>query len=154
MNAQIAQHLNVAESAIIRVEEWASVLFVVCRKIGARFVSKKIVKKVVGMNCVQVETFKEKVVVDTTNQVGYVIRSGFDVGNFYYIKKFNPEGIDIRGLDYSSVNGESLPDKPQDKDRSHEYNAVMSAIGFGKPTLIAYGMPGDCRYPSGYRVEK
>jgi hypothetical protein len=45
MNTQaIAQHLNTTESAIIRVEEWANVLFVVCRKLGARFVSKKVVK--------------------------------------------------------------------------------------------------------------
>lgn len=43
MNAQIAQHLNIAESAIVRIEEWAKVLFVVCKKIGARFVSKKVV---------------------------------------------------------------------------------------------------------------
>lgn len=43
MNAAIAQHLNICESAIVRVEEWARVLFVVCRKLGARFVSKKVV---------------------------------------------------------------------------------------------------------------
>lgn len=42
--AAIAQHLNIAESAIIRIEEWANVLFVVCRKLGARFVSKKVLK--------------------------------------------------------------------------------------------------------------
>lgn len=40
----IARHLNIAESAILRIEEWANVLFVVCRKLGARFVSKKVVK--------------------------------------------------------------------------------------------------------------
>lgn len=39
---QIANHLNIAESAIVRVEEWDNVLFVVCRKIRARFVSKKV----------------------------------------------------------------------------------------------------------------
>jgi len=42
MNTAIAQHLNIAESAITRVEEWASVLFVVVRGLGARFVSKKV----------------------------------------------------------------------------------------------------------------
>lgn len=42
MNAAIATKLNVLESAIVRVEEWAHVLFVVVRGIGARFVSKKI----------------------------------------------------------------------------------------------------------------
>lgn len=44
MNAQIAQHLNIAESAITRIEEWAKVLFVIAKGIGARFVSKKVVK--------------------------------------------------------------------------------------------------------------
>lgn len=44
MNAAIAQHLNILESAIVRVEEWSKVLFVVARGIGARFVSKKVVK--------------------------------------------------------------------------------------------------------------
>lgn len=38
----IARHLNVAESAITRCEEWARVLFVVVKGLGARFVSKKI----------------------------------------------------------------------------------------------------------------
>lgn len=44
MNAAIAQKLNVLESAIVRVEEWANVLFVVVKGLGARFVSKKVVK--------------------------------------------------------------------------------------------------------------
>lgn len=42
--AAVARHLNVAESAIVRVEEWAHVLFVVVKGLGARFVSKKVVK--------------------------------------------------------------------------------------------------------------
>ncbi len=44
MNAAIAQKLNVLESAIVRIEEWANVLFVVVKGLGARFVSKKVVK--------------------------------------------------------------------------------------------------------------
>ena len=44
MNAQIAQHLNVTESAILEVQEWARVLWVRIRGIGARFVSKKVIK--------------------------------------------------------------------------------------------------------------
>lgn len=44
MNAQIAQHLNVAETAILEIQEWAKVLWVRVRGIGARFVSKKVVK--------------------------------------------------------------------------------------------------------------
>ncbi|MEG4273832.1 MULTISPECIES: hypothetical protein [unclassified Microcoleus] len=38
---QIANHLNITESAIVRVEEWATVLFVVCRKIGRGLLAKK-----------------------------------------------------------------------------------------------------------------
>ena len=51
MNAAIAQHLNILESAIVKVEEWANVLFVVAKGIGARFVSKKVAK-------VEVKTLK------------------------------------------------------------------------------------------------
>lgn len=52
MNAAIATKLNVLESAIIRVEEWAHVLFVVVKGLGARFVSKKVVelKKMTKIN--------------------------------------------------------------------------------------------------------
>ena len=45
MQAAIASHQNVAESVIVRVEEWASVIFAVVKGLGARFVSKKIVKR-------------------------------------------------------------------------------------------------------------
>jgi hypothetical protein len=38
----IATHLNVLETTIVRIEEWANVLFVVAKGLGARFVSKKI----------------------------------------------------------------------------------------------------------------
>jgi hypothetical protein len=40
--AAIANHLNVAASAIVEVQEWARVLWVRVRGIGARFVSKRI----------------------------------------------------------------------------------------------------------------
>lgn len=42
--AQIAKHLNVVENAIVRVEKWAKVLFVVVKGLGARFVSKKVIE--------------------------------------------------------------------------------------------------------------
>ena len=42
----IAQHLNVLESAITEVQEWARVLWVRVKGIGCRFVSKKVVKVV------------------------------------------------------------------------------------------------------------
>jgi hypothetical protein len=44
LNAQIAQHLNVVESAILEIQEWANVLWVRIKGVGARFVSKKVVK--------------------------------------------------------------------------------------------------------------
>jgi len=45
LTAAIASHLNVSESAIMRIEEWANVMFVTAKGIGARFVSKKIKEK-------------------------------------------------------------------------------------------------------------
>jgi len=42
--AQIATSLNVSPNQIKRSEEWANVLFVVVKGLGARFVSKKVVK--------------------------------------------------------------------------------------------------------------
>ena len=41
--AAIANHLNVAEAAITEVQEWARVLWVRVRGLGARFVSKKVI---------------------------------------------------------------------------------------------------------------
>jgi hypothetical protein len=42
----IATKLNVLESAIVRIEEWTWVMFVVVKGLGARFVSKKVVAAV------------------------------------------------------------------------------------------------------------
>lgn len=42
--AAVASHLNVVESAVVRVEEWANCLFAVVKGLGARFVSKKVIK--------------------------------------------------------------------------------------------------------------
>ena len=50
MNSAIATKLNVLESAIVRIEEWAHVLFVVVKGLGARFVSKKVLKEVTVEN--------------------------------------------------------------------------------------------------------
>jgi hypothetical protein len=47
MNTAIAQHLNVTPSAILEVQEWARVLWVRVKGLGARFVSKKVVKKMI-----------------------------------------------------------------------------------------------------------
>ena len=38
----IAQHLNVADEAIVEIQEWAKVLWVRVKGLGARFVSKKV----------------------------------------------------------------------------------------------------------------
>jgi hypothetical protein len=42
--AAIANHLNVAASAIVEIQEWARVLWVRIKGVGARFVSKKVVE--------------------------------------------------------------------------------------------------------------
>lgn len=42
--AAIASHLNVAASAIVEIQEWARVLWVRIKGVGARFVSKKVVE--------------------------------------------------------------------------------------------------------------
>jgi len=49
MNTAVAQHLNVAAEAILEVQEWARVLWVRVKGIGARFVSKKVVEMNVEM---------------------------------------------------------------------------------------------------------
>jgi hypothetical protein len=54
----IAQHLNIVESAITRCEEWANVLFVVAKGIGARFVSKKINVEEEKMEELESHTFR------------------------------------------------------------------------------------------------
>lgn len=57
--AAIATHLNVPESAIVRVEEWANVLLAVVRGLGARFVSKKVVK-MSEPTYIKLDTYRKK----------------------------------------------------------------------------------------------
>ena len=58
--AVIAQHLNITEATIVRIEEWANVLFVVCRRIGARFVSKKLIEaKIMLKNSASFQEMKD-----------------------------------------------------------------------------------------------
>lgn len=152
MNTQaIAQHLNINEELIIEVQMWARVLWVRIKGMRPKFVSKKVA---IIMNMIQVVTSKEKVVVDQQNNVAYAVRAGYDVGDFYHIKRFDPIGKDLRMIDLSSVKGEMLSDSPLNPVRSAEYKAVLSAISYRKPSLIAYGEPGKCRYPSGYKIAK
>ena len=42
--AAIAKHLNIAEALIAEVQEWAHVLWVRVKGVGARFVSKRVAK--------------------------------------------------------------------------------------------------------------
>jgi hypothetical protein len=112
MNTAIAQHLNVAESAIIRVEEWANVLFAVVKGIGARFVSKKVIK--VEFNQSEAaELVAEKV----SNKYGfgqckvwsnrpgelrvYVGKHGYveikDTVDLYYLKGYKKEVAELLG---------------------------------------------------------
>lgn len=109
-----------------------------------RFVSKKVIKAV---NFIKVEVFKDNVVVDLDSQVAYTLRAS--EGDMYIVKKFNPKGKDIRGIDASAIR--------QDRSEwiqpgSDEYKAVMAAYVHPR-SLNAYGFPGDCLYPTGYVVE-
>jgi hypothetical protein len=73
--AAIATKLNVLESAIVRVEEWASVMFVVVKGLGARFVSKKIV---------EVKKVEMKLTVDKHTDVKWVCNSETPTDNKYF----------------------------------------------------------------------
>lgn len=42
----IAKHLNIVQSEVLRIEEWANCLFVVVKGLGARFVSKKVMEEI------------------------------------------------------------------------------------------------------------
>lgn len=54
----IASHLNILESAIAEVQEWAKVLWVRFKQGRPRFVSKKVVEvKMTGINPEKVSTF-------------------------------------------------------------------------------------------------
>lgn len=99
------------------------------------------------MRCIQVGVCRETVVIDAESQMGYVVRSGYDMGNVYLVKKFNPSGMDIRMLDYSSILGERI------KPDSSEYAPVIEAIGWSKPSLEGFGAPGKVLFPAGYKVK-
>jgi hypothetical protein len=72
MNTQaIATHLNIVDSAIIEIQEWASVLWVKFTG-GVRFVSKKI------------GAAKMKLTVEKQSQVKWVCRSETPTSNKYF----------------------------------------------------------------------
>ena len=91
------------------------------------------------------------VVVDLNNKsVAYIIKKGYDMGWHYLIKKFNPQGKDIRMLHYASVRGERIDDIKKTPDQqSDEYKAVLKAAYHSEKELVAHGR--DCAYPDGYK---
>jgi len=64
--AAIANHLNVAESAITEVQEWARVMWVRVKGLGARFVSKRVVK-VMEIQGIEVQEKRWGLVTDSAN---------------------------------------------------------------------------------------
>jgi hypothetical protein len=90
------------------------------------------------------------VVVDLDNKsVAYIIQKGYDMGWHYCIKKFNPQGKDIRMLHYASVQGERIDDIKKNSDQqSDEYKAVLKAAYHSEKELVAHGR--NCAYPNGF----
>jgi hypothetical protein len=72
--AAIANHLNVAESAITEIQEWARVLWVRVKGLGARFVSKKVAMSNVTFQARHAYDFSRKGVFWTP--VGFVQSNG------------------------------------------------------------------------------
>ena len=71
INSVVAKSLNIFESAIVEVQEWATVLWVRFKG-GCRFISKKIVevKKMTGINQDKVNEFAswmQQIDIDTDN---------------------------------------------------------------------------------------
>ena len=146
--AAIAQHLNITKSAIVRIEEWANVLFVVCRRIGARFVSKKVVEAV--MNLVRINTALESVVIDVETATGYIVRSATMGMSSYFVKRFVATGIDVRYLDFSHCTEARFINVLPESD---EFQKVIEAhITYASARLEAFGE--KCLYPIGYKLEQ
>ena len=75
MNSLIAAKLNVLETAIVRIEEWTHVLFVVVKGLGARFVSKKVVevKKMTSADCMTKQYSASEIIVTHYNTGAWAI---------------------------------------------------------------------------------
>jgi hypothetical protein len=56
----IAAKFNVLESTIVRVEEWANVMFAVIKGIGSRFVSKKLKVEEKMEQFIELDTYRKK----------------------------------------------------------------------------------------------
>jgi hypothetical protein len=73
--AAIANHLSVAASAIVEVQEWARVLWVRVRGLGARFVSKKVLKTMNGSE--KQVAWAEQIKADALAKVALSVKQGF-----------------------------------------------------------------------------
>lgn len=105
-NAQIAQHLNIVESAIKEVQEWAHVLFVKFVSGRPRFVSKKVVKQ----ENKEMETRVEKVMYCNPESLrGVLIGDTFLVGktSLYKVMKIKNQYFvwEKNGVEYTSHPG-------------------------------------------------
>jgi hypothetical protein len=140
--AAIATKLNVLESAIVRIEEWASVMFVVVKGLGARFVSKKVVAEV-----------RMKITVDKQSQVKWVCRSEVPTANKYF-----PDTAWV-AIDRNGITGESKQavgtNAPSDELRAFalEQVAKLAAVkvvptrsshGYSKPSYRRSGRCLNC----------
>ena len=96
MNAAIATKLNVLESAIVRVEEWANVLFVVVKGLGARFVSKKVLKVEEKMETIETVQ-KTSVSSMSTPRIG---RKFEESGKIWEITAYRQNGYEGFGTGY------------------------------------------------------
>jgi hypothetical protein len=71
----IAQHLNVAAEAIVEIQEWARVLWVRVKGLGARFVSKKVLKAMNGSE--KQVAWAEQIKADALVKVALSVKQGF-----------------------------------------------------------------------------
>lgn len=121
MNTAIATKLSILESAIVRVEEWAHVLFVVVKGLGARFVSKK----------VKVVEPKKMTKIDVANNVvaligGKVWAGGDNVRVYLAHKNGGYITVGVNGLDCRTT-----------KNAANEYSALRTAGLLDYPSLEA-----------------
>jgi hypothetical protein len=105
--AAIANHLNVAASAIVEVQEWARVLWVRIKGVGARFVSKKVIA--VKEDWIKVEVSCEAVVAERNSKRAFVLRPGYDMGNAYLVKEIPLSTMQQKGFAPRMVHYDRIP---------------------------------------------
>ena len=107
----IANHLNVAADAIVEVQEWARVLWVRVRGLGARFVSKKVVA--MTEDWIKVEVACEAVVAERNSKRAWVLRKGYDMGNSYLIKEIPLSTMQEKEFSPRMVHYDRIPGQGQ-----------------------------------------